>query len=130
TYAAVWVPPSGPDEPGPDFAAVGAANMALLGEEWAVERLAPLAPLMEAHPVTPHWYLAFVGTVASARGRGLASACISEVTRRCDATGHGAYLESSDPANVPLYERHGFSVTSEVTIPGGPTVPLMWRDPR
>lgn len=130
TCAAVWVPPSGPDEPGPDFAAVGAANMALLGEEWAVERLAPLAPLMEAHPVTPHWYLAFVGTVASARGRGLASACISEVTRRCDATGHGAYLESSDPANVPLYERHGFSVTSEVTIPGGPTVPLMWRDPR
>jgi GNAT superfamily N-acetyltransferase len=130
TCAAVWVPPSGPDEPGPDFAAVGAGNMALLGEEWAVERLAPLAPLMEAHPVTPHWYLAFVGTVASARGRGLASACISEVTRRCDATGHGAYLESSDPANVPLYERHGFSVTSEVTIPGGPTVPLMWRDPR
>jgi len=128
--AAVWVPPAEPGGPGPDFAAVGAANMALLGEEWAVERLAPLAPMMEAHPLTPHWYLAFVGTATSARGRGLASACISEVTRRCDATGHGAYLESSDPANVPLYERHGFSVTSEVTILGGPTVPLMWRDPR
>jgi len=68
--------------------------------------------------------------VVSARGRGLASACISVVTRRCDATGHGAYLESSDPANVPLYERHGFQVTSEVAIRGGPTVPLMWRDPR
>ena len=128
--AAVWVPPTGPDGPWPDFAAVGAANLALLGEDWMVERLAALAPMMEAHPATPHWYLAFVGTRSAARGRGLASACISAVTQRCDASGDGAYLESSDPANVPLYERHGFRVTAEVAIWGGPTVPLMWRDPR
>ena len=91
---------------------------------------AALAPMMEAHPATPHWYLAFVGTRSAARGRGLASACISEVTQRCDTSGDGAYLESSDLANVPLYERHGFRVTAEVAIQGGPTVPLMWRDPR
>jgi len=52
------------------------------------------------------------------------------VTDRCDAEGVPAYLESSDPANVPLYERHGFSVAGEVTIVDGPTIPLMWRDPQ
>jgi hypothetical protein len=31
---------------------------------------------------------------------------------------------------VPLYERHGFGVTGEVAIADGPTIPLMWRDPR
>ena len=51
------------------------------------------------------------------------------MTGRCDAEGLSAYLESSDLANVPLYERHGFRVTGEVVIPDGPVIPLMWRDP-
>ena len=45
------------------------------------------------------------------------------------AEGLSAYLESSDLANVPLYERHGFRVTGEVVIPDGPVIPLMLRDP-
>jgi len=107
-----------------------AAVVAILGEEEAMAKLAALAPLLEAHPHTPHWYLAFVGTRPEGRGRGLASRLIAVVTDRCDAEGIPAYLESSDPANVPLYERHGFAVTGEVDIEGGPTIPLMWREPR
>ncbi|MDP6975134.1 MAG: GNAT family N-acetyltransferase [Acidimicrobiales bacterium] len=128
--AAVWVPPLGPDDPGPDFDAAVAAVVAILGEKEAMAKLAALAPLLEAHPHTPHWYLAFVGTRPEGRGRGLASRLIAVVTDRCDAEGIPAYLESSDPANVPLYERHGFAVTGEVEIEGGPTIPLMWREPR
>jgi ribosomal protein S18 acetylase RimI-like enzyme len=127
--AAVWVPPRGPDDPGADFSAVGMVNQMALGEEVMARRLEAMIPMLGASPATPHWYLAFVGTRAASRGRGLASALISAVTRRCDADGVGAYLESSDPANVPLYERHGFVVTGEAVIVGGPTVPLMWRDP-
>ena len=80
-------------------------------------------------PPSPHWYLAFIGTRAIDRGRGLASALIAAVTSRCDAEGLLAYLESSNLANVLLYERHGFRVTGEVVIPDGSVIPLMWRDP-
>jgi hypothetical protein len=31
--------------------------------------------------------------------------------------------------NVPLYERHGFEVTKEHRLPGGPSMWLMWRPP-
>jgi len=127
---AVWVPPKGPDGPGPDYTMSGVVNRLALGDEVMDERLAALMPMLSAAPRTPHWYLAFVGTRPSARGRGLASALISAITRRCDEDGVGAYLESSEPVNVPLYERHGFMVTGEVAIKGGPTVPLMWRDPQ
>lgn len=127
--AAVWVPPRSPDNQGPDYTKVGLVNRLALGEEVMNERLIALVPMFELTPKTPHWYLAFVGTRPSARAQGLASALIEAVTTGCDAEGVGAYLESSDPANVPLYERHGFEVTAEISIEGGPTVPVMWREP-
>ena len=59
------------------------------------------------------------------------TAVLSPSVARCDAAGEPAYLESSKERNVPFYERHGFKVTREVTISGGgPTLWLMWRDPR
>lgn len=39
-----------------------------------------------------------------------------------------SYLEASNPANVPLYMRHGFEVLDLFTVPeGGPEVFTMWR---
>jgi len=83
----------------------------------------------EAHPSEPHWYLAVLGTDPDRQGTGVGGALIRGVTDRCDATGTGAYLESSKIANVPYYERFGFVVTEEITMPGGPTLYSMWRDP-
>ena len=81
------------------------------------------------HPRWPHWYLATLGTEPAMQGRGLGGAVMEPVLRRCDEEGIGAYLESSKERNVPYYRRHGFEVVDEVTLPRGPRVWLMWREP-
>jgi ribosomal protein S18 acetylase RimI-like enzyme len=87
--------------------------------------------MLKAHPRRPpHWYLYAIGTQAEAQGQGLGSALLREVLDRLDESGDAAYLESSNIRNVPLYERHGFSVVEEMVIAGdGPTMWRMWRDP-
>ena len=41
-----------------------------------------------------------------------------------------AYLEASNPANVALYERHGFDVIGWFRTPDdGPEVFTTWREP-
>jgi len=47
-----------------------------------------------------------------------------------DARGLQSYLESSNPANIPLYQRHGFEVIREIRVGGSPVVTPMLRQPR
>lgn len=84
-----------------------------------------------AHPEVPHYYLAVLGVSPDAQGRGLGSTVLRPMLDRCDAEGVPAYLESSKERNVGFYERHGFRVTGETTLPrGGPRMWFMWREPR
>lgn len=97
----------------------------------------PRLPLMVAgvarverlHPKRDHFYLAALGVDPAAQGRGIGSKLLQPVLDICDRDGVGAYLESSDPANVDFYARHGFRVTGETRLPRGHSIPLMWRDP-
>lgn len=91
-----------------------------------------LTELMQRdHPEEPHWYLATIGSDPTMRGRGLGRDLMRSRLDRCDAEHSPAYLESSKAENVPYYERFGFQVTGEVTLPrGGPTLWRMWRNPR
>jgi ribosomal protein S18 acetylase RimI-like enzyme len=82
------------------------------------------------HPEGPHWYLAAVGVDPSRQGEGLGSAMIKEGLRRCDAQGLPAYLESSNPRNIPLYERHGFEVIGLVQPDDYPPLYPMLRPAR
>jgi hypothetical protein len=41
-----------------------------------------------------------------------------------------AYLESSNPANVPLYERHGFRALGTIQAGSSPTIFPMLRAAR
>ncbi|MGB1582384.1 MAG: GNAT family N-acetyltransferase [Solirubrobacterales bacterium] len=127
--AAIWVPP---DE-----------SELTVREAWAiirpnvVSRLAFRAPLLarglmqidRLHPEQPHFYLAAIGVEPSAQGRGLGSQLLAPVLELCDADRIGAYLESSNPANVDMYARHGFRVVKELKLPRGPVIHTMWRDP-
>jgi ribosomal protein S18 acetylase RimI-like enzyme len=87
--------------------------------------------LVRLHPDRPHWYLSGIGTDPPAQGTGVGGDLMRSRLVRCDAARLPAYLESSKERNVPFYERHGFRVTGELTIPGGgPTLWLMWREPQ
>lgn len=91
-----------------------------------------VASLMKQHhPEEPHWYLAVIGSDPTVRGGGFGHALMQSRLDRVDAEHAPAYLESSNPDNVPYYLRFGFEVTGEIVLPdGGPTLTPMWRAPR
>ena len=83
------------------------------------------------HPTEPHYYLEVLGTKQGLQGKGIGSAVMSDVLARCDGEGLPAYLESSNPRNIPFYARHGFEVRDLVPRPeGAPPLTPMWREPR
>ncbi|WP_229479872.1 MULTISPECIES: GNAT family N-acetyltransferase [Mycolicibacterium] len=97
-----------------------------------VARGQQVAELMKQHhPEEPHWYLAVIGSDPTVRGGGFGHALMRSRLDRVDAEHAPAYLESSNPDNVPYYLRFGFEVTGEIRLPdGGPTMTPMWRPPR
>ena len=77
----------------------------------------------KARPADNVWYLAYLGAVSP--GRGVGTALLEH--RLTSITG-AAYTESSNGRNVPLYQRFGFEVVQEISLPeGGPTVWTMLR---
>lgn len=92
--------------------------------------LGGLAEMGEHHPAAPHFYLSNVGVAPESQGRGLGAVLLERVLRTCDAEGIVAYLESSNPRNVSLYERSGFDVTAEINLPEGPIMRPMVRQPQ
>ena len=124
--AALWLAPG--EE------ADGEAISALVGEAVAPERLEVLgqvgALMGQFHPQEPHWYLSMIGVDPSRQGQGLGSALLKAGLQRCDADGLPAYLESSSPKNVPLYERHGFEVIGLIKPGDHPGLIPMYRAAR
>ena len=62
------------------------------------------------HPQEPHWYLPFIGVDPVRQGQGIGAALLRPILEKCDAERLPAYLESSNPRNRPLYQRHGFEM--------------------
>ncbi len=90
-----------------------------------------LRAMEKAHPTEPHYYLESLGTRADHQGKGAGSAVLRPMLERCDAEGLPAYLESSNPRNVPFYARHGFTERGLLRTPeGAPPMMTMWREPR
>ena len=64
------------------------------------------------HPKEPYWYLPLIGVDPARQGKGLGGALLRHQLAICDRDGAPAYLESSNPRNISLYERHGFAALS------------------
>ena len=94
--------------------------------------LSALTKMDKVHPHDPpSWYLLGLGTVKEHQGKGLGSAVLSHMLARCDTEGLPAYLESSNPRNIPFYARHGFVEREPIRFGDqGPVLTPMWRDPR
>ena len=76
------------------------------------------------------WYLAFIGVDPSKQGLGVGSFILKEALKTIDERGERAYLESSNPRNMSLYERHGFESMGKVQIGDSPPAHPMIREPR
>lgn len=124
--AALWLPP--------DVHGDGEAVEALLRETTHPPHLDDMLATMDRvgryHPREPHWYLPLIGVEPYARGRGLGAALLRHATEHFDREGALAYLESSNPRNIPLYLRHGFEVAAEIRVGAAPPMTPMLRYPR
>lgn len=127
--AAYWVPPGAQDKAVPDAETI-AELVEILGDRAPLFQEAAAAAVTHG-PQEPHWYLAVVGADPAAQGQGHGAALLRSGLAKADADGLPVYLESSKPANLPVYEHFGFEVLGEVQLPGGgPALWPMRREPR
>jgi GNAT superfamily N-acetyltransferase len=112
----------------PDGEATLAHLHATVAHEKIDDLMAVFAQMDEAHPTSRHWYLPWFGVDSARQGQGLGS----ELMRRClevvDRDRLPAYLDSTNPQNVPFYQRQGFTVTGERRAGACPPIISMLRD--
>ena len=131
--AAAWIPPNTQETPPrlADDLRMLPVILRLTGLPRLPRGAAMAAAMEDAHPKVPYFYLAFIGVAPRMQGSGLGSAILRATLARADASGANAYLENSNPRNLKLYEREGFSVTREIRARGdAPPVYAMWRPAR
>lgn len=108
--------------------------LGLVWESTSSEVQKDLFPMFEQmaafHPKYPHWYLPMIGVEPSRQGSGVGSALLQHSLANCDADGLPAYLESSNPKNIPLYERFGFEVIGTIRAGDAPPMFPMLRKPQ
>jgi len=124
--AACWQPRDVP----PDAEAIESALFSTLDEAKHETAGVMLEEMERWHPTEPHWYLAIIGVEGAKQGRGLGAQLMAPALARCDEEGLIAYLESSNPANISLYQRHGFEVIGEIRAGDAPVVTPMLRPAR
>jgi ribosomal protein S18 acetylase RimI-like enzyme len=82
------------------------------------------------HPSEAHWFLPLIGVDPFWQGSGIGSALMERALIACDRDKKLVYLESSNPKNISLYERHGFEVLGTIRVGTSPPVSPMLRKPR
>jgi ribosomal protein S18 acetylase RimI-like enzyme len=98
------------------------------------DRRAEIGALLEEldayHPTEPHWYLPLIGVDPTFQRKGLGAILMEDTLRRCDQSHAAAYLESTNPANIPLYHRQGFKLLGTVQVGSSPPLFPMLRSAR
>jgi len=112
--AAFWLPPGVHT----DLGAVEEVLRETLADRIRSSTSSMLEEMDKYHIQEPHWYLPMIGVDPAHQGKGIGSALLRHALAQVDEKGLPAYLEASSPANVPLYQRHGFEVLGEIRVDG------------
>ncbi|MFF0269924.1 GNAT family N-acetyltransferase [Kribbella sp. NPDC004536] len=104
-----------PDRPGPTLSAGATARLQTYGE------------IVHGKMPSPHWYLSVLATDPAHAGRGWGRAVMAAGLDEAAKTGMPAYLEMSNPRNVAMYQRAGWTVAERVNVLGLPVWIMVQR---
>jgi ribosomal protein S18 acetylase RimI-like enzyme len=71
----------------------------------------------EIHPET-HWYLRVIAVDPAFQKKGIGGALLRPLLAQAEESGLSVYLETQNPANIPIYEHFGFHRLRSERIPG------------
>jgi ribosomal protein S18 acetylase RimI-like enzyme len=124
--AALWLPP----DVHPDENALIALLQRTVSDQIQKDVFAVFEQMGSYHPNEPHWYLPLMGVDPSQQSKGFGSALLQHILIQFDRNNKLAYLESSNPRNIPLYKRHGFELLGTIQTGTSPSISPMLRRPR
>ena len=124
--AALWLPPG----IHPDEEAMGKLIQGTVVEGDQASVFALFEQMDRYHPAEPHWYLPMIAVDPAYQGKGFGSALLQHGLARCDREGKLAYLESTSPGSVRLYQRLGFELLGTIQVGSSPELFPMLRKPR
>ena len=124
--AALWLPP----DVHPDENALIALLQRTVSDQIQKDVFAVFEQMGRYHPSEPHWYLPLMGVDPSQQSKGFGSALLQHILIQFDRNNKLAYLESSNPRNIPLYKRHGFELLGTIQTGTSPSISPMLRRPR
>ena len=124
--AALWLPPGvEPDEA--ELIAIIQRSVHACRQHDVFELVRQMG---QFHPQTPHWYLPFVGVEPLQQNRGLGALLLRPILERCNLERLPAYLESTNPRNIPFYESLGFRRVGMIQSGASPKILPMLREPQ
>jgi ribosomal protein S18 acetylase RimI-like enzyme len=126
---ALWIPPGEPEMSPADAERFPAVVTAACNPVSAQRVLGMMEAFDRNHPHgPPHYYLSLLATHPDHAGQGHGMALVAACLEEIDAAGAPAFLESTNPANIPRYEAAGFRPDREADLIEGRTVTQMWRN--
>jgi ribosomal protein S18 acetylase RimI-like enzyme len=124
--AALWLPPGVHGDDG--------ALAAIIIDSITGEKLGEVSGVFEQtqhyRPTDPHWYLPLIGVDALRRNKGCGATLLQHGLHQCDREHRAAYLWSSNPLNLRLYERQGFEIAGTIQVGSSPPIFPMMRQAR
>jgi GNAT superfamily N-acetyltransferase len=129
---ALWIPPGSPEMTPADEERMPGVVADACEPQSAARVMEMLDAFERNHPhEPPHFYLSLLATHPDHAGKGLAVGLVADNLAEVDAGDPpaAAFLESSNPRNVPRYERLGFRPVRKVELVAGLTGTQMWRPP-